>query len=361
MSKSFYNNEEKFNIEPLVNDIEILIRKGVKNVLVNYMERYEMLEKSHELLLSLPSIVNEFDKIKVCNNNNINVIENENDNNNSTILNKKDDFKKIELDEIIKKEFENIKLKLENVENKLNSLDIKNNNSFVKVEKKQNDYIGICNNTLVSVSENENIKLSIKEEVSSILKEKNKLFNLSNNFNVLKKNWSESNDNKEEEEEMEEEDEEEEEVEEEEKELEEEQEEEEDEELEKDEEEEGVEEDLKEEVVEEEEDEEEIEAVEVVNKLVLNTMEKIDIKTEIKEIEIQSLKAEVIANGNIKNEIENDVEEEEEYVEIEIDNINYCTNNEENGFIYTLTSDGDIGNKIGYLKDGEPFFYDEEI
>ena len=53
-------------------------------------------------------------------------------------------------------------------------------------------------------------------------------------------------------------------------------------------------------------------------------------------------------------------EEEEEYIEIDIDDITYCTNNEENGFIYELTEDGDVGNKIGYLKDGEPFFYADE-
>ena len=54
-------------------------------------------------------------------------------------------------------------------------------------------------------------------------------------------------------------------------------------------------------------------------------------------------------------------EEEEEYIEIDIDDITYCTNNEENGFIYEVTEDGDLGDKVGYLKDGEPFFYADEI
>ena len=53
-------------------------------------------------------------------------------------------------------------------------------------------------------------------------------------------------------------------------------------------------------------------------------------------------------------------EEEEELVEIEIDDITYCTNDEENGFIYELTKDGDVGDKVGYLKEGEPFFYADE-
>jgi chemotaxis protein histidine kinase CheA len=49
-------------------------------------------------------------------------------------------------------------------------------------------------------------------------------------------------------------------------------------------------------------------------------------------------------------------DEEEELFEIEIDDVSYCTNDEENGTIYALTADGDVGAKVGYLKDGEPFF-----
>jgi hypothetical protein len=47
-------------------------------------------------------------------------------------------------------------------------------------------------------------------------------------------------------------------------------------------------------------------------------------------------------------------------VEIEIDDITYCTNDEENGFIYELSEEGEVGEKVGYLKEGEPFFYAEE-
>jgi hypothetical protein len=53
-------------------------------------------------------------------------------------------------------------------------------------------------------------------------------------------------------------------------------------------------------------------------------------------------------------------EEEEELFEIDIDDVTYCTNNEENGFIYQLSEDGDVGTKVGYFKDGEPFFYADE-
>jgi len=50
-------------------------------------------------------------------------------------------------------------------------------------------------------------------------------------------------------------------------------------------------------------------------------------------------------------------EEEEEYFEIEIDDITYYTNDEENGIIYEVTKEEDVGKKVGYLKDGEPYFY----
>ncbi len=49
-------------------------------------------------------------------------------------------------------------------------------------------------------------------------------------------------------------------------------------------------------------------------------------------------------------------DDEEELFEIEIDDVSYCTNDENNGIIYALTADGDVGDKVGYLKDGEPFF-----
>jgi hypothetical protein len=42
--------------------------------------------------------------------------------------------------------------------------------------------------------------------------------------------------------------------------------------------------------------------------------------------------------------------------EIEIDDKTYYTNNEENGIIYEALPNDEVGDKIGYLKDGEPFF-----
>ena len=56
-------------------------------------------------------------------------------------------------------------------------------------------------------------------------------------------------------------------------------------------------------------------------------------------------------------EEEAEEEEEEEVFEIEIEDVTYFATNEENGPIYAVDKDGDPGNQVGYLKDGEPFFY----
>jgi len=49
-------------------------------------------------------------------------------------------------------------------------------------------------------------------------------------------------------------------------------------------------------------------------------------------------------------------EEEEEVFEIEIDDVTYFATGEENGILYEMTADGDIGKKVGIIKDGEPIF-----
>ena len=88
---------------------------------------------------------------------------------------------------------------------------------------------------------------------------------------------------------------------------------------------------------------------------VANLEEEEEVETEKSESDDQN----EIETEEIESEAE-DKSETEEYIEIDIDDITYCTNNEENGFIYELTEDGDVGDKVGYLKDGEPFFYADE-
>lgn len=49
--------------------------------------------------------------------------------------------------------------------------------------------------------------------------------------------------------------------------------------------------------------------------------------------------------------------DEEELFEVEIDDVTYLASDDENGILYEITSNGDPGNKIGIIKDGEPIIY----
>jgi len=51
---------------------------------------------------------------------------------------------------------------------------------------------------------------------------------------------------------------------------------------------------------------------------------------------------------------EEEEEDDEEVFEIDIDDVTYFTNNEENGIIYEKDANGDPGKKVGIIKDGEP-------
>jgi hypothetical protein len=63
-----------------------------------------------------------------------------------------------------------------------------------------------------------------------------------------------------------------------------------------------------------------------------------------------------------EGEEEEEKEEEEketataDMFEIEIDDVTYFTNDEEDGYIHAVDKNGKPGKKVGYLKDGEPFF-----
>ena len=77
---------------------------------------------------------------------------------------------------------------------------------------------------------------------------------------------------------------------------------------------------------------------------------------EAEEEEAEEEEAEEEEAEEEEAENEKEQEEDEELMEIEIDDITYCTNDEENGFIYEL-NDGEVGKKVGYIKDGEPTFF----
>ena len=66
--------------------------------------------------------------------------------------------------------------------------------------------------------------------------------------------------------------------------------------------------------------------------------------------------SEAIIN-NTKQALETSVEDDEEEVfEIEIDDVTYFATSDENGILYEVTEDGEVGSKVGIIKDGEPIF-----
>jgi hypothetical protein len=103
-----------------------------------------------------------------------------------------------------------------------------------------------------------------------------------------------------------------------------------------------------EEVEEEEEEVEEVEEEEVEEEE--EEEEEVEEEVEEEEDEVVSVETET------KEPEEEEEEEEEELIEIEIDDVTYCTNNEENGIIYELDKEGNVGKRVGCLKEGDAYF-----
>jgi hypothetical protein len=399
-------------------DVEKVIQQGLNRLLTNYIDRHELLEKTHEQLMRLPSIAEEFNKNSL---NSLKEFETDSDSNSDPNSDPNPEVKAYGIihcnnnNEIINE----LQMKFSTFETRMSKLE-ENNSSLVYIlnkimNKMEELYVDIKElqdsknetqasfkasvekSSIVRNSENENVEIHIdepkdvelnqeyNEESSdnnlsslSIASSEVKIITLDDNiepqhstettYETIKKldieeeaeeeeaEEEEAEEEEDEEEEAEEEEDEEEEAEEEEAEEEEaeevEAEEEEAEEVEAEEEEAEEEEAEEEEVEEEEVEEKEVEEKEVEEKKVEEEAEVVE--TETKEQDEESIETET-------KEESNDIEsEEEEVFEIEIDDKNYCTNDDENGFIWELTEDGEQGEKVGYLKDGEPFFYADE-
>ena len=320
---------ESFNIEPLVFEIQNVIKNGLKVLLKDYIDRHDLLEKTHKQIMKLPSVMNEINK--GCDS------DSESEEDKSIFISISDMTR-----DLVKKEMSYVESKLDRIEKKYESISpliskildkLESINAEVKVLKEtprdnikivqmdhEKSYISnIIKPSIVSACENENIKFEIEE-----------------------------NDDEEEEEEDEEED---------------------DEEI--------VEpikvkkeviiiedEELEEDVIEEEEDD-------VIEEDIIEAVVVADIKKEVEEeVEVEDEdEVETEASDEEDEDDEEEVipaptkvekEEEEELEIITIDDIDYCTNDLENGFIWELNEDGEQGDKIGYLKEGEPFFYADE-
>jgi hypothetical protein len=77
---------------------------------------------------------------------------------------------------------------------------------------------------------------------------------------------------------------------------------------------------------------------------------------EEEEDEEEEEDVKTLGNNSVDMKKEGEEDAEEEVFEIEIDDITYFATDEENGILYEITKDGDIGKKVGIIKDGEPIF-----
>ena len=376
---------DSFNIEPLVFEIENVIKNGLRVVLKDYMNRYELLEKTHKQIMKLPSVMNEINKGY------------DSDSDSEPEEQDKTMFVSIKdmTQELVKKEISYVESKLDRIEKKYESISplitkildklesindevkvLKENsrdNKIVQMEHEKPYISNIIKPSIVSACENENIKFEINEDEYEESDEEeddvNPALITCSNISIKQEIKSEKK------EESEEEDDEVEIIEPVEVKKEviviEEEEEEIDDEL-------SVGQELGEhepienvpEIEEEEEVDDELSVGQELgeHEPVENTSEEVEETEEVEEDEVETEASdeeeEVDADEEEVEPTPADTKEEEEEDEeleiITIDDIDYCTNDMENGFIWELSEDGEQGDKVGYLKEGEPFFYADE-
>ena len=317
----------RLNTEEIVNEVNNVIKNGLDKLLGDHLYRYELLERTHEAIMNLPSIRNEL-----------------NQNPYESRHQPKNDLDTIKYDLLIEK----LTKRIDELTYEINTL-----KSTISLKDEQQ----------IKQEQRENIKLVIdttfhEDDISNDIGKLNEQIKKINDFSVASSVASLEDDESIEEASLEEE-------------------EETDANLEDDASEASVA-SLEEEVANleddaseasvaslEEEENLEAEAEEVANS-VASSVASLEDDVETEKSESDSEEEEqvtdevvVVTDEVVVAEVAS-LEEEEEFIEIDIDDVTYCTNNEENGFIYELTEDGDVGDKVGYLKDGEPFFYADE-
>ena len=316
----------RLNTEEIVNEVNNVIKNGLNKLLGDHLYRYELLERTHEALMNLPSIRNElnqnpyestqYDFVKEYN----------------TRHQQKNDLDMIKYDLLIEKLTKRIDELTYEINTLKTTMSVKDEEP-IKEEPKEN--IKLVIDTSFNEDDINNDNGNVKEQIKRISffasEEETSTYVASSVASL-----------EEEEEEEEEEDAEEDEVE-----------------------------DTNEveDNVEVEDDASEADASEA-DASEADASEADEVETEKSESdseeeeqvadEVVVVTSEVaVADEVVVAEVAS-LEVEEEFIEIDIDDVTYCTNNEENGFIYELTEDGDVGDKVGYLKDGEPFFYADE-
>jgi hypothetical protein len=83
-----------------------------------------------------------------------------------------------------------------------------------------------------------------------------------------------------------------------------------------------------------------------------------EVATDEDQDQVQTVEEDVEEDQDQVQSDEEAVEEEdsEEVFEIEIDDVTYFATDEENGILYEVDKDGEVGKKVGIIKDGEPIF-----
>jgi hypothetical protein len=323
-------NDFNINIEPLCVELNNVMKRGLNDTLKDVFNNYKMYENSHQIILNLTKVIHDSD-------NKSNNIQNNNSMDNQELFNKIkliiDNTVTTQIDIFQHMMFDHIKLNTDQVitttknyiDEKINNLvnnlvnnivneSVQNssiiNQLFGKIELLNTQLVALNNNNTTSVPcilETANIleSVTILEPVT-ILEKENITLEIQEN---------ESDDKTE---------------------------------------------------VDDDEILDDITEVDEEEKLDNDVETEADDITEVDNIDGEEEIEETEENIEIKIEIEKveqkDTEnkeeaEEEELFEIEIDDITYCTNDEENGFIYEVDKDGDVGKKVGFLKEGEPTFY----
>jgi hypothetical protein len=297
------NNISDFNINPLLSELDNVIRKHMNIMLNEYIDRFNLLEQTHRQIMNLPSVVDELRRY--------------------TGMSRNSGCEKSCAPAPTDNSSEQLRRDVAAIKNKLDSIEsyLQRNTTHTHPNTTSN----IVQPSIVLSCVNENIHFEMKEEENS-----NSSAMCSDDIEADIESGAEEEEEEEEEEEpstaqktripIEEEEEEEE---------------------------------------EEEDEEEEDEEPSTAPKTIIPEEEEEEVETEEEEEEVETEEEE--EEEEVKEEKKGEVEEEEEeLVEIEIDDITYCTNDEENGFIYELSEEGEVGDKVGYLKEGEPFFYADE-
>ena len=337
------NSEIKYNIDPILKKINDVIVDGVNNIVYEFMDNYKMYEETHNTIMGLPIIKNILNGKK--NMNYVSLIDSDDDCDDSMIQNIKNITSELvenavnqkfnEKDTIIRQlliEMNNLKSEISKLKDDSLFKNTRGNNEEpeipIKREKDEYENIKLVIEQKETYESNETYILEIDLEESTEYSEEEHTRDVVETHITKEvkevEQESETDDDQEEEE---------------------------------------VETETSDTVEEESESEDEVDVE--TNKQIEqeddNEAEEEEVETEtsdtVEEESENEYEVEVETVKQIEKQPEEKDGEEETYFEIEIGNETYCTNNEENGFIFELDEDGDVGNKVGYLKEGNPFFY----